>query len=123
MAYSLDFRTRGLDLLDEGYSFKSVSEIMDVGVTSLQRWRKRQSRGQLAAEYPSSRVAYKIDEDKLKSYIVDNPDSHLEEIAQAIGSNRSTVHSAMQRLGITRKKRRRNIVSGMKTSAEHIKTN
>ena len=118
MAYGLDYRKRALDLLDEGYSLKGVSEILNVGVTSLKRWKKRRNRGQLAAEYPSSRSAYKIGEDKLKTYIQDNPDSHLNEIAQAIGSRRSTVHSALQRLGITRKKRRRSTVSGMKANAE-----
>ena len=118
MAYSLDYRKRALDLLDEGYSMQSVSDILNVGVTSLKRWKKRRDKGQLAAEYSLSRGAYKIDEEKLKAYVQDNPDSHLTEIAQAIGSKRSTVHSALQRLGITRKKRRHNTVRGMKTNAE-----
>ena len=48
--------------------------------------------------------AYKIDEDRLRSYIEQHPDDYLREIASALGFSNSGVKSALERLKITYKK-------------------
>ena len=55
MAYSLDMRQRALELLKEGKTKTEVSKMLGVGRTSLLRWEKRESRGELAASYPKER--------------------------------------------------------------------
>ena len=48
--------------------------------------------------------AYKINEDKLKSYVDENPDAFLEEISMEFGVNLSAISMALSRLNISRKK-------------------
>lgn len=121
MAYDLDFRRRAVSLLEEGFTLDSVSKLLNVGTASLTRWKQRAAQDNLAAHYPKFRGTYKLDESALKAYLKENPDAYLDEIAEAIGSKRSTVWDALERLKITRKKRRRNIAKGTKKSAAFMK--
>lgn len=121
MAYSLDFRERSLAMIEEGKSISEVSRIMKVRRGTIREWQVRHEQGQLAAFYPDKRKPYKIDEEKLKSYVEKHPDAYLDEIAQEIGSNPNTVYSALKRLKITRKKRPRNTENVMKKSEQHTK--
>ena len=105
MAYGKDFRQRAIEMLNTGSSAVAVSKVLGVGYATLHRWKKRQASGTLAPDYPTRRKAYKINEEKLKSYVKKHPDAYAYEIAEAIGSKRGTVESALKRLKITRKKR------------------
>lgn len=120
MAYSLDMRERAMEMVKEGYKKKEIARILGIGVTTLNSWRKKEAAGGLGTSYPKERVRKKVDEKKLKEYVEKRPDAYIDEIAKEIGSKRGTVYSAMQRLGITRKKRRRSIESETKRSAKHI---
>ena len=121
MAYDLDFRRRAVSMLEEGFTLDSVSQLLNVGTASLTRWKVRAAQDNLAVQYPKSRGAYKIDESALKSYLEDHPDAYLDEVAEAIGSKRSTVWDALKRLQITRKKRHRNTAKGTKKNARFMK--
>ena len=121
MAYDLDFRRRAVSMLEEGFTLASVSKLLDVGTASLTRWKRRAAQDHLAAHYPKSRGAYTLDESALKAYLEEHPDAYLDEIADAIGSKRSTVWDALKRLKITRKKRHRNTVKETKKSAAFTK--
>ena len=120
MAYGKDFRQRAMEMLDSGSSGVEVSKVLNIGYATLHRWKKRQGCGTLAPEYPTRRKPYKIDEEKLKSYVKENPDAYAYEIAEAIGSKRGTVESALKRLKITRKKRLRNIENGIQKNEKPI---
>ena len=104
MAYSLDMRQRALELLEEGKTKTEVSEILGIGRSSLLRWEKRASKGGLAAVYPKVRGGFRVDDEKLKAYVKENPDAYHSEIAEAIGAKENTVCKALHRLGISRKK-------------------
>ena len=112
MAYSLDMRQRALELLKEGKTKKEVSKMLGVGRTSLLRWEKRESKGKLAATYPKTRGGFRVDDEKLKAYVKENPDAYQSEIAEAIGAKENTVCKALHRLKISRKKRHRSTENG-----------
>lgn len=104
MAYSLDMGQRALELLKEGKTKKEVSKMLGVGRTSLLRWSKRESKGKLAATYPKTRGGFRVDDEKLKAYVRENPDAYQAEIAEAIGAKENTVCKALHRLKLSRKK-------------------
>lgn len=104
MAYSLDMRQRALELLEEGKTKTEVSEILGIGRSSLLRWEKRALEGELAAIYPKVRGGFRVDDEKLKAYVKENPDAYQSEIAKAIGAKENTVCKALHRLKISRKK-------------------
>ena len=116
MAYSLDMRQRALELLEEGKSKTEISKILGTSRTSILRWSKRASRGELAAIYPKERGGFRVDDEKLKAYVAQHPDAYQSEIAEAIGAKENTVCRALKRLKIGRKKRPRSIEKGMKKS-------
>lgn len=116
MAYSLDMRQRALELEKEGKSKTEISKMLGVSRTSLLRWSKRASRGELAAIYPKERGGFRVDDEKLKAYVAPNPDAYQAEIAEAIGAKENTVCRALKRLNISRKKRLRSTANGIKKS-------
>ncbi|WP_019503815.1 IS630 transposase-related protein [Pleurocapsa sp. PCC 7319] len=114
MAYSLDMRQRALELGKEGKSKTEISKMLGVSRTSILRWSKRASRGELGATYPKERGGFRVDDEKLKAYVAQNPDAYQAEIAEAIGAKENTVCRALKRLKISRKKRHRSTENEMK---------
>ena len=112
MAYSLDMRQCALDLLEEGKSKTEISRMLRASRTSIVRWSKRASKGELAAVYPKKRGGFRVDDEKLKDYVAKHPDAYQVEIAEAIGAKENTVYRALHRLKITRKKRPRSTDNG-----------
>ena len=104
MAYSLDYRKRALELLEEGKSCSEVSELLGVDRKTLYSWRKRNEAGQLGASYPSKRGAYKLDEAAIKTHLKKHPDAYLSELAGVAGGSVQGVRHALKRMGVTRKK-------------------
>lgn len=47
----------------------------------------------------------KVDRDRLKNYLTDNPDAYLTEIVSDFGCHPTTIHYALKAMGYTRKKR------------------
>ena len=66
MAYSYDLRKKALDYLEKGYS-KKVSQTFGVTARTLFNSIEKIKTGK--------RRPYKIEEEKLKAYLQDNPDS------------------------------------------------
>ncbi len=120
MAYSLDMRQRALELIKEGKNKTEISRMLEGSRTSLLRWSKRASRGELAATYPKKRGGFRVDDEKLKAYVAQNPNAYQAEIAQALGAKENTVCRALKRLKISRKKRRLSTEKGMKKSEVFI---
>ena len=75
MTYSIDFREAVLAHIDSGASIESTSILFSIGTTTIKNWKNlRASTGKLeGAGRPCS--PYKIDSEKLKSYVRDNPDA------------------------------------------------
>jgi len=120
MAHSMDLRLRAVGFLEKGLTVAQISELLDIGTATLWRWKARAKQGRLAPVYPP-RSAYKLDEQAMLAYLSEHPDAYQHEIADAMGVSRTTIQWAFKRLGITRKKRRRNTVSVMKGGVRFTK--
>lgn len=105
MSHSEEIREAALNYVDEGGLIKDALEIFKVSRSSFQRWRnKKQSTGSVAR---NNRVVepYKLKDDLLKSYIEQNPDAYISEIAEHFNVSTGCVSTALKRLKITRKKK------------------
>jgi len=107
MAHSIQTRTRAIELLNEGYTQKKVSELLKVGTTSIKRWKKEiEEYGDIRCFYcTDNRIAPKLPYDKLLEYYEENDDELLKETALHFNCTPSAVHRACKRYKITYKKR------------------
>jgi transposase len=107
MAYAIQVRTRSVELLKEGYTQKAVSEILNVGITSIKRWKKEiEEFGFIRCNYDASnRAAPKLPYDKLLAYYEENDDALLKEAAAYFKCTNAAVYYACERNKITYKKR------------------
>lgn len=104
MSYDIKYRQRAMSYLDEGNSYRKTAEIFKVSASTLQAWKSQlKETGTLAVK---KRVGTwrKIDPEKLRSYVKENPDSYQYEIAAAFGVRLYAIQKALKRLKITRKK-------------------
>ncbi len=106
MVYSLDLRKKALAYIENGASLTETSHIFGVTTRTLSNWLQRQKQQDLAPKMHGSNPS-KIDNDKLKKYIEEYPDSYLREIAEVFSTSLQAVFYACKRLKITLKKRRR----------------
>lgn len=65
---------------------------------------KKQEQGDLSCQ-SGGHCGFKVDRDKLRTYVEQNPDAHLYEIATVFDCGTSTIFYALQSLGITYKKK------------------
>jgi transposase len=122
MVYSLDLRQKALDDIANGGTRSEASSIFGVSVSTLANRLSRQKQQDLAPKMNGSRPS-KIDNEKLKKYIEDHPDSYLREIAVVFNSTLQAVFYACKRIKVTLKKRPHPIRKGMRRSERHLKTN
>lgn len=104
MVYSIDLRKQALEYIANGGKRTEASKIFGVTTRTLSNWLSRQKRQDLAPRTRGSSPS-KIDNDKLRKYIEDNPDRYLREIAEEFSSTLQAVFYACKRLKITLKKR------------------
>jgi len=122
MAHSMDLRLRAVGLMEKDHTVLEISKLLDIGTATLWRWKARARQDRLAPSYPTDRPAYKLDEQAMLSWLAAHPDAYQHEIAKAMGVSRTAVQWAFKRLGITRKKRRRNTVNVMKSDDGNMQT-
>lgn len=104
MSYSEDFRKRTIAYKLEGHTLEETSKIFKIGITTIKRWINMSKTGGLS-DPPRKSFFRKIDPEKLKGYIENNPSSYLSEIAQKFDCSIPSIHAALNKLGYTRKKR------------------
>jgi len=107
MAHAIQVRTRAIELLSEGYTQNEVKKILNVGTTSIKRWKKEiKEHGAIRCYYDtSSRVAPKLPFDKLLAYYEENNDALLKEAAAHFECTDSAIYYACKRYKITYKKK------------------
>src|ERR1700679_2709636 len=112
-AYSEDLREKVISHIMSGCSKREAARIFKVGEASLYRWLKLHEAGDLK---PKKRTFYphKVEEQKLRDHVANNPDDTLKQIGEALGLGQKTVFTWLRRLNITRKKRRPYTKSVMK---------
>ena len=107
MAHAIELRTRAVELLKEGYTQELVSKILNVGTTSIKRWKSQISEfGAIKVFYDTSnRVAPKLPAEEVEEYFKTNDDALLKEAAEHFKCTPQAVFYACNRNGITYKKR------------------
>jgi transposase len=104
MTYSCDFREAVLTYKQKGHTLKQVCETFNISQQTYCNWlTQKQKTGNLNPKKHSTRKR-KIDPQKLKQYIEEHPDAYLKELAQNFNVKTSSIHVALIKLKITRKK-------------------
>lgn len=105
MAYSIDFRRRAIEYMDEGHTVKELYEAFKIYPSSVSRWRELLERtGTLNPEYRETRKR-KIDLNELERAIERKPDATLSELARLFDCTKQAIDAALKRLKITYKKK------------------
>ena len=104
-AYSLDLRKKVINFILQGGTKREAARIFDIGEDSVYRWIRRYNAGDLK---PKKRIfqPMKVNIDKLRAYVEQHTDHTLTEIGTALCLGRQTVCNYLNRLKITRKKKR-----------------
>jgi transposase len=104
MAYSIDFRKRAIEYMDEGHTGKEMYETFKIWPSTVARWRKLlEKNNSLKPEYRETRNR-KIDVKKLERVLERKPDMTLPEIAKIFDCTKQAVHAALKKAKITLKK-------------------
>jgi len=104
MGYSKDLRERVLAYHSEGHSIEKTSEVFKVGTTTIKAWKKLLSETGKLDKKELSRSPRKFESEKLRTYIEENPEATLVEIAKEFGGTKSGAFDALEREKITLKK-------------------
>ncbi|MBQ6435900.1 MAG: hypothetical protein IJJ09_07855 [Synergistaceae bacterium] len=111
MSYDEKFRKRTLEYRGEGHSLAQTSKIFKVAINTIRNWEKQLKAEGHLKNHTFVRAFKKIDPEKLRAYVKNNPDAYLREIAEVFQCWPNAVRKALQRLKITRKKRPRIIMN------------
>jgi transposase len=118
MAHDIQIRTRAVELLDEGYTQENVAKLLNVGTTSIKRWKAQiKEHGKIQYFYDATnRTCPKLPKDKLLEHYKNDSDALLKETAKIFGCHPSAVFYACKRFKITNKKRQFSIRNAMNKS-------
>jgi len=106
MAYSIDFRKRAIEYMDEGHTEKELYATFKIYSSNINRWRKLlEKTNSLKPEYKETRKR-KIDINSLKQAVERKPDITLPELAKMFNCSKQAIDVALKKAKITRKKRR-----------------
>ena len=118
MAYSVDLRERVISFVNAGHTQEEASLIFDVGTTTIKRWKSQLSETGSLEKKPLNRVPSVFKSEKLNTYIEENPDALLKDIAEHFNGSISGAFYALEREKITLKKKRFFIKSGTKRNVK-----
>jgi transposase len=113
MSRSVDLRRREIGFIREGNTQErasivykvGASIVYKVGTTTIKRWLLLLSETGSLEKRPLTRSAPKFESEKLNTYIEENPNALLKDIAVHFGGSISGADSALKREKITYKKR------------------
>jgi transposase len=114
MTYSVDFREAALAYRQKGHTVKQTCETFNIPKRTYHNWTNlKQKTGSLNPKKVLTRKR-KINPQQLQKYINDHPDAYLKEIAQHFNVKTSSMHIALVKLKITRKKSHSRTVKNQK---------
>ncbi len=117
-AYSYDLRKKAMEVLEEGESRETVAARFKIGKTTLWEWQQRKKE---TGDFQSKKLGNgdKItDRNKFTEFAKKHGGKTLSEMAK-LWSNVSipTIHRALKKIGLTRKKRPMDTKKGTKKNA------
>lgn len=109
MAYSIDLRKKAMEYLEKGHSQREARDTFNISLSTINKWHQQYEKtGKLEDKKPC-RKPKKLDPKELISYVKKHPDAYLKEIGKVFNCSDTAVQKAFKRLGITRKKRGKDI--------------
>jgi transposase len=106
--YSQDLRDRVLAAYDRGMKTKQIAKLFDVSSAWARRIKQRRREGGIVSAKPMGGIrVVKIDLERLRQLVVQQPDATTQELHQRLGCacGESAVGMALRRLNLTFKKR------------------
>jgi transposase len=125
-AYSYDFRQKVMQAIElDGLKKSEASELFNISRNTINLWCQRKAETGDVQVKPRSACSPKrkvTNWDKFRAFAKEHEDKTQEEMAQVWPGDISsrTISRALQRLGLTRKKRRMGIVNGMKANVQRF---
>ncbi|SNI91722.1 IS630-Spn1, transposase Orf1 [Streptococcus pneumoniae] len=105
MSYSIDFRKKVLSYCERTGSITEASHVFQISRNIIYGWLKlKEKTGELNHQVKGTKPR-KVDRDRLKNYLTDNPDAYLTEIASEFGCHPTTNPLCAQSYGLHSKKR------------------
>jgi transposase len=117
--YSMDFKRRAVAYKAEGHTFKELKEAFGIPAETYYQWKEKLENGYYGIKTKRER-SRKIDREKLKQAIAENPGAYLHELAQPFGCTPQAVFSMLAKLKITLKKRLLPITKNPKRAAPNM---
>ena len=91
MAYSIDFRRKVPSYCERTGSITEASHVFQISHNTIYGWLKlKEKTGELNHQVKGTKTR-KVDRDRLKNYLTDNPDAYLSEIATEFGFHSTIV--------------------------------
>src|SRR5215469_1496352 len=122
MAYSIDYKKRAVEYKDEGHAFEELKEAFGIPPITYYGWKEKIENGYYETIIIRERNR-KIDKEKLKQAVKENPDAYLHELAKLFGCTPQAVFYMLAKLKITLKKRPLVIRKSQKNSVQNTRTN
>ena len=106
MSYPTKYRKRTVEYRQEGHTLEETKAVFQVSISTIRKWEKQLREEGHLEKKPVKRGFRKIDPEKLKTYVAEHPDACQSEMAKEFQCSESGIRDALERLNITRKKRR-----------------
>jgi transposase len=101
MLYSLDFRKKVINFVENGGTITKAAHTFGIGIASIYRWLFRPK---LSATKVKSRQR-KLDWKELEKDVKQNPESKFSDRAKKFGVNQPAIFYALKKMKITKKKK------------------
>ena len=125
-AYSQDLRDRVIAARDRGLNTKPVADLFDVSASWVRRvMQRRREHGETEPRPRGGVTVVKIDPARLRALVDEQPDATIKQLHQRLDveCSESAVGMALQRLGLSFKKRRSTQRSRIDQTSLHIARN
>ena len=120
MAYSKDFVKQAVAYKDAGHTFRQLREAFGIPSETFYLWKEKLENGYYEAPKTRKQRSRKIDKEKLRQAVKENPDMYLYELAEPFGCTPQAVFYMLQSLNITLKKRPLPITKSLKINVQNI---
>ncbi len=104
MGYDVKYRQRVIDYMGEGHTVRETAATFKVSTFTIWKWKSMLNESGSLAPQKRKETWRKIEPDKLRRYVEENPDAFQREIAEEFGVSVHAIQKALKRLKITRKK-------------------
>ena len=103
MSYSKDYKKCAVEYKRNNHTFEETREIFRMSKSTYYEWEKEYDAG--FPEKPKRTCEKKINKAALRQAVEERPDSELSELAEPFNCTPQAVFYALERMGITLKKR------------------